>query len=64
MTKPILHALVTSPLAASKSIAEKLEYLINNEQRCLDLIRLGTENVKRFDIKVIAEQLKKVIESE
>ena len=48
----------------AKSIAEKLEYLINNEQRCLDLIRLGTENVKRFDIKVIAEQLKKVIESE
>ena len=45
----------------SNGIAAKLEYLINNEQRRLELISLGQENVKRFSIENIAQQLKEVI---
>ena len=47
----------------SNGIAAKLEYLINNEQRRLELISLGQENVKRFSIENIAEQLKEVLET-
>ena len=45
----------------SNGIAAKLEYLINNEQRRLELISLGQENVKRFSIEKIAQQLKEVL---
>lgn len=45
----------------SNGIAAKLEYLINNKQRRLELISLGKENVKRFSIENIAQQLKEVI---
>ena len=47
----------------SNGIAAKLEYLINNEQRRLELISLGQENVKRFSIEKIAQQLKEVLET-
>ena len=45
----------------AKSIAEKIEYLINNPKRREELVKLGYENVKRFDIDEIAKQLKEVI---
>ena len=45
----------------ANSIAEKMEYLINNPERRKELVNLGYENVKRFDIEKIAEQLKEVI---
>ena len=47
----------------SNGIAAKLEYLINNEQRRLELISLGQENVKRFSIEKIARQLSDVLEN-
>ena len=47
----------------SNGIASKLEYLINNKQRRQELISLGQENVKRFSIENIAEQLKDVLEN-
>ena len=46
----------------SNGIAAKLEYLINNGQRRQELISLGKENVKRFSIEKIEEQLLKVLE--
>lgn len=42
-------------------IAEKIEYLINNPARREEMIELGKENVKRFAIEKIAEQLKEVL---
>ena len=45
----------------SNGIAAKLEYLINNGQRRQELISLGQENVKRFSIEKIAQQLKEVL---
>ena len=45
----------------AKNIAEKIEYLINSSERRNELIKLGIENVKRFDIEKISEQLKEVI---
>ncbi len=41
----------------ASSIAEKIEYLINHSEHREELIKLGYENVKRFDIKHISEQL-------
>ena len=46
----------------SNGIAAKLEYLINNQQRRLELTSLGQENVKRFSIENIAKQLLNIIE--
>ena len=45
------------------SIAEKMVYLINNPERRQELINIGYENVKRFDIERISEQLKEVLNS-
>lgn len=45
----------------SKSIAKKLEFLINNKQRREELISLGQQNVKRFSIENITNQLLNVI---
>ena len=43
------------------SIAEKTEYLINNSERRKELIKLGCENLKRFDKKIVTEQFLSVI---
>ncbi len=43
------------------SIAEKTEYLINNSQRRNELIKLGCENLKRFDKTVVTKQFLSVI---
>lgn len=40
-----------------ESIAQKLEYLISHPKRLEELTLLGKENVKRFSIKKISEQL-------
>lgn len=45
----------------ANSIAEKLEYLINNEQRRVELVRLGEKNVQRFSLENIEKQLLNVI---
>ncbi len=47
----------------SESIAKKMEYLINNPQKREELIGKGSENVKRFDIERVAQQLKEAIDS-
>ena len=46
----------------AEKFAEKLEYLINNPERRIELVERGCENVKRFEIKKIAEQLKAAME--
>ncbi len=46
----------------SESISEKLEFLINNPSRRKDLTELEKENVKRFDIENVTEQLKNVLD--
>lgn len=46
----------------AKSIAEKLEYLINNPQKREEMTMKGYNNVKRFDIAKISEQLKGVLD--
>ena len=45
----------------TNEIANKLESLINNSQRLQELSELGKENVKRYSIEKITEQLKDVI---
>ena len=45
----------------SDGIVEKFEYLINNPERREELIKLGSENVKRFSTDKILEQLKEII---
>lgn len=45
----------------SKSIAKKLEFLINNKQRRQELISLGQQNVKRFSKEKIAKQLEECL---
>ena len=44
-----------------KGIAEKIEFLINNPQRREELIQFEAENVKRFDIDRVAEQLMEAV---
>lgn len=46
-----------------QSIAEKMEYLINNPTRRNELINLGDNNVKRFSIENVAKQLLGILES-
>lgn len=45
----------------AQSIAEKMEYLINNKERREELVKLGTENVKRFSIENVSKQLHNVV---
>ncbi len=45
----------------SNSIAEKIDYLIENPDRLSELKKLGKENIKRFDIEIIKSQLYKII---
>ena len=46
-----------------QSIAEKMEYLINNPTRRNELINFGDNNVKRFSIENVAKQLLGILES-
>ena len=46
---------------SAKDIADKIEYLIDNTQKCAELVREGNENVKRFSIKKISEQLDNIV---
>ncbi len=48
----------------SEGIAEKIEYLINDPERREELVKTGKENVKRFSIEKVAEQLKEIISYE
>lgn len=43
------------------SIAEKLKYLINNPQRLKELSTKGYENIKRFDMHKVTEQLNGIL---
>ena len=45
----------------SNEMAEKIEYLINSPDKINELINEGTQNVKRFSINKIVEQLKVVV---
>ena len=38
-----------------------MEYLINNKERREELVKLGTENVKRFSIENVSKQLHNVV---
>lgn len=46
-----------------ESIAEKIEFLINNPTHRNVLVKLGIDNVKRFSIDNITKQLMEVLES-
>ena len=43
-------------------IAEKIKLLLNNPERCMELIKLGLENVKRFSDEEIMKQVKDIID--
>lgn len=43
------------------SIAEKIDYLINNPSRRDELVKLGYQNIKRFSSDVIKKQLENVL---
>ena len=46
----------------SDSIASKLEYLLNNPQRCAELVAQGLENVQRFSSEVLIKQIIDAVE--
>lgn len=45
----------------SDSIYEKISYLLDNDDRCNDLIDKGTKNINRFNEKIVLEQLKGIL---
>lgn len=47
----------------AKSIATQIEHLINDSNRRQELIKLGSENVKRFSLENVSKQLLGALES-